>query len=121
MKSPIVVYENGDISVFRSVADAELCLEPIDVRNCEYVAYDSRGCLLDLDVVSECRQAWFGLSKSYIDRVKIEPAEEQPAHASALKGALEEFLLKLGVSDSWVERASLYELLDKTIELVGYG
>ncbi len=37
MKSPIAVCESGDISIFKSVAEAERYLEPIDVSNHEYV------------------------------------------------------------------------------------
>lgn len=121
MKTPIVICDNGDISIFRSVADAELSLEPIDVINGEYVAYDARGCLVDIKVVSESQAAWFGLSKSYIDRVKIELAEEQPRHVFDLEYELKVFLLKLRESDRWVEGASLDELLDKVVASICYG
>ncbi|MCH8543992.1 MAG: hypothetical protein LAT61_10520 [Alcanivorax sp.] len=121
MKTPIVVYENGDVSIFRSVADAEVGLESIDVINDEYVAYDATGYLLDLKVISESRSAWFGFSKTYVNRVKIELAEGRPEHASDLEYVLKAFLQKLGVPEDWTRSASLGQLLDKTIESIGYG
>ena len=43
MLAPIVIDEHGDVSFFADVAVAARALEPIDVRNHEYVAYDSLG------------------------------------------------------------------------------
>ena len=48
MRPPIVLDEHGDISLFQSVEAAARYVEPIDVRNGEYVAYDSSGFLLKL-------------------------------------------------------------------------
>lgn len=43
MKTPIVVYENGDVSLFDSVESAEQALEPLDVANSEYRIFDGDG------------------------------------------------------------------------------
>lgn len=51
MKMPLIVDENGDASLYWSVTEAELSLEAIDVKNNEYVAYDSDGRRLDIDLV----------------------------------------------------------------------
>ena len=48
MRSPIILDEHGDISFFPSVEAAARYLDPIDVRNGEYIAYDSSGFLLKL-------------------------------------------------------------------------
>lgn len=48
MLAPIVIVENGDVSFFADVSIAARALEPIDVRNNEYVAYDSLGYTLQL-------------------------------------------------------------------------
>lgn len=48
MKAPIVLDENGDVSLFATVEEAARYMEPIDVRNNEYVAYDSEGYRLKL-------------------------------------------------------------------------
>ena len=50
MKPPIFIDEHGDITAFESVEHAEASLEAIDVRNKEYVAYDSDGKLLNVRV-----------------------------------------------------------------------
>lgn len=48
MLAPIVIDEHGDVSFFANLAVAARALEPIDVRNNEYVAYDSLGYTLQL-------------------------------------------------------------------------
>ena len=48
MKAPIILNENGDVSLFATLEDAARYMEPIDVRNNEYVAYDSEGYRLKL-------------------------------------------------------------------------
>ena len=48
MEPPIVVNENGDITIFATIEAAVRYLEPVDVRNHEYVAYDSAGFMLRL-------------------------------------------------------------------------
>jgi len=48
MRPPIVIDEHGDISLSPSVEAAARYIEPIDVRNNEYVVYDSTGYLLQL-------------------------------------------------------------------------
>ena len=41
MLAPIVIDEHGDVSFYPDVALAARALEPIDVLNNEYIAYDS--------------------------------------------------------------------------------
>jgi len=41
MRVPVIVYENGDVSLFASQEDAERALEPIDIKNCEYQIFDA--------------------------------------------------------------------------------
>ena len=48
MRPPIVLDEHGDISLFPSVEAAARYVKPVDVRNGEYIAYDSAGFLLNL-------------------------------------------------------------------------
>jgi hypothetical protein len=40
---PIVINEHGDVTLFATVRHAEQYLEPIDVKNNEYVGYDALG------------------------------------------------------------------------------
>jgi hypothetical protein len=53
MQLPIVVDENGDVSVFLSKYAAERKLEAIDVLNAEYVGVDGDGVPLDIGVINE--------------------------------------------------------------------
>lgn len=97
MKLPIIVVESGDILFFRSLSIAERYLEPVDVRNNEYVAYDSEGRLLRL-VLSE-------------HTVKIELEEEEPTNADKLKEALLAFFTEVGFATDLLLQASLEELI----------
>src|SRR6478736_5827688 len=75
---PIFVDNRGDVSVFRSVSYAESYLEPIDIENREYIAYDASGRLLALSADRR--------------RVYISLAEPKPTHGEALENALRHFL-----------------------------
>lgn len=51
MKYPIVIFEQEcDLAMFNTVRDAERYLEPIDVKNDEYIGFDSEGRLLAIKV-----------------------------------------------------------------------
>ena len=54
VKPPVVIDENGDVSLYWSVEAAARALEPIDVKNSEYVAYDSEGFVLTLECRDPC-------------------------------------------------------------------
>ncbi|MGH9943949.1 MAG: hypothetical protein ACRD9R_16515 [Pyrinomonadaceae bacterium] len=102
MKPPIIVYENGDVSIFASVEDVKIDLEPIDVENNIYVAYDSEGRLLSLAPTSP--------------RITIQSAEQEPSHADELHAILFEFLLYVGLPAEWLRQASLQELVERAME-----
>ena len=74
----VVDRQGVDLSVYASIADAELDLETIDVNNNEYFGYDSEGRLLELKTVH--------------NKVVITPVEDRPSHVSDLSGSLREFL-----------------------------
>lgn len=94
MKPPIFIDNNGDITVFASVQDAENWVEPIDVRNNEYEAFDSEGRLLFLTVQKQ--EGFLSSSREY---VQITEAETDPAHAGELRDRLQIFLKATGESD----------------------
>jgi hypothetical protein len=100
MKTPIIIYEHGDISFFESVQDVERYLEPIDVKNDEYIAYDSEGRLLQLSVEH----------RTPVDRVVLSYSETQPMHALELKQILLDFFTRVGVNKEWLSNATLEEL-----------
>ena len=103
MKVPIIVSNFGDVLIFDSIEKAERYIEPIDVDNNEYIAYDSEGHLLHLVNLPRYQ-------------VAIEPAETEPNHANELREILMDFLARTGVSKSWLSRASLQELVKKGME-----
>jgi hypothetical protein len=71
---PIFVNDHGDVSAFRSVRFAESWMEPIDIENREYTAYDASGRLLAL--AADRR------------RVQISLAEQEPTHSEELAASL---------------------------------
>jgi hypothetical protein len=75
---PIFVDNRGDVSTFRSASYAESYLEPIDIENREYTAYDASGRLLALSADRR--------------RVYISLAEQEPTHSESLEKVLRHFL-----------------------------
>ena len=75
---PIFVDDHGDVSVFRSVPFAESWMEPIDIENREYTAYDAAGRLLALS--ADRRRCYIAL------------AEQEPTHSAELLERLRKFL-----------------------------
>lgn len=60
MHLPIIVVEHGDVLIFETALEAQRVLEPIDVRNDEYVAHDGHGNQLRLGVVRDRRPGFPG-------------------------------------------------------------
>jgi hypothetical protein len=75
---PIFVDNRGDVSTFRSVSYAQSYLEPIDIENREYTAYDASGRLLALS--ADRRHVYISL------------AEQEPTHSEPLAKVLRQFL-----------------------------
>jgi hypothetical protein len=71
MRTPIYVDENGDITSFDSIEEAQTYMEPIDVKNGQYVVRDADGKTLKVDVVVERRLRLWGLWSSRVDQVRI--------------------------------------------------
>lgn len=71
MKTPIFIHENGDISSFASVEEAESYMEPIDVEHGEYVVTDSDGHVLSVSVVIEKVPLFWGFWRARTKRVRI--------------------------------------------------
>jgi hypothetical protein len=119
MKAPIIVVEHGDVTIFESVTKAQIGLEPIDVKNGEYVAYDRDGHLLRLTVVQIEKPSFFGKAKS-IEGVEISEAEDGIDNASELRKALINFFKKTSVYDREDEALVLNGLVNKAIKQYGY-
>jgi hypothetical protein len=71
MKTPISVNEHGDISIFATIKDAELYMEPLDVERGEYIVTDATGRELSVSVVIEESTLFWGVWKSQQRRVRI--------------------------------------------------
>lgn len=120
MEPPIIVYEPGDVMIFQSVEDAERYLESPDVLENRYVAYDSEGTFLKLEAPQSRAIAFLGTSVVPVEKVTISSGEPQPSHLEDLKQILRESLEHFSVPREWLQRATLNDLLTKSIELAGF-
>jgi len=90
LKLPIIIDENGDISVYSSREEAQVNLEPVDVLNNEYLAYDADGHLLQLVVIKKK-----GILFSR-EMVEINYPDISVDHADELVEKLKNYLEKTG-------------------------
>ena len=97
MKMPLIFDENGDISLYWSVQDAQRGIEVIDVKNGEYVAYDAAGRLLSLDT-------------SNLGAIDIRCIESESLHTDEVLVALKRYL-EARVKDLDFQNMKLLELL----------
>jgi hypothetical protein len=103
METPIILTDaNKDLYCFKSVSECAKYVEPIDVRNGEYVAYDGNGYLLRLV-----------LRKG---KVAIEPVADAGCKASDLMRLLKDQLADISCDKEWLANASLAELVQKRLE-----
>ena len=106
IKLPIIIDEHGDISVFMSIAEASDYIEPIDVRNNEYLAYDSEGRCLELSIESEIIKGIFNRS---INQEKVQITASSVTDSCNLSIKIRLFLEAIGNSVS--TKATLPELV----------
>lgn len=109
MNDPIIIYENGDFLFFDSVREAADYLEPIDVKNNEYTAYDVNGRLVDLKIVAESERGFLGISRE-AERVVFCLRPE--TDTTGLSKKIATYLRNVGIVDIG-EDASLPDLVDK--------
>ena len=101
IKPPIIVDETGYITVFETIEYAERYLEPIDVEEERFVAFDSTGRLLRLTATPRS--------------VHVEAAEEVPNHAEVVRELLIEFLNTYVPNDPQLSSLSLEELARRSL------
>ena len=119
MKLPIFVYDDGDVDIFQSIESAEIYIESPDVLDNIYVAYDANGMQLDLIAKKSASLKLFGIR--VIRSNKIHIAERINAEVNDdLLNILKEILTKQKVPDNIISKASLSELVDKAVEVLGY-
>lgn len=75
---PIFIVEGYDVGIFACLHDAQRQLEPLDVKNQEYIAYDATGRLLRLETDGK--------------RVIASLAETHPTRTQELETILRTFL-----------------------------
>jgi hypothetical protein len=78
IKKPVIVAEGLDILFYDDIEDAEKHLEPIDVDNGIYVAYDADGRLLKI--------------QNDDNKISISIFEQNPTHRKSLEDLLRKFL-----------------------------
>lgn len=116
MRPPLILVDRtGDIEIFDTAAELEQYAEPADVLQDEYVAYDSEGRLLRLQVVQVVRGRFL---KVCLPVVRVVEAEQEPAHQDDLKAALCRFLAQLGYTDAEGEQQSLSNLLSLVVRAI---
>lgn len=121
MRLPIIVNEHGDISIYRSVEQAERDLEAIDVQNGEYVAYDAQGQPLVLSVVVEEKAGPLGLFPRHIENVRMTEDPTAKADEAGLRALLVQFLDRAGISLNDVRDEELSSFVNALVEKIGYS
>ena len=101
IRPPIIVDESGDTFILEPVESAERYLEPIDVEDNIFVAFDSVGRLLRLLPTTP--------------RVTIEAAEEVPNHTEQVRALLIELLKNCRSTEPNLSRLTLSELVQKSL------
>lgn len=101
---PIFVIEGDDVGIFATLGDAQLQLEPEDVRTTEYHAYDSAGVTLRVAATAA--------------GVFISADEAPPDGKVALAKALTTFLTKRGDLPAGAPHPSFVELVTRAQKLV---
>lgn len=125
---PIIVDEHGDISVFEALDDVERYIEPIDVRNNEYVFYDASGQVLHAEITRQRKEGRLARAVSIVsgtsEVIILRPTDK--LRPVALESALKSYLLRVGndkgnLSDEQVARLSLEELVEMVPRMNGVG
>ena len=115
MDTPIIISESGAIDVFRSLHEAENYIEPIDVKNNEYVIYDASGRLLAANVVEQKKKR-SSIIAGTSEQVVISRTEEVPAHAEDVKRLLSEFLAQSEKNEQSVyDELNLKQLVERSL------
>lgn len=113
---PIFIWEPGDLAILASVAGVSSHLEPLDVKDATYTAYDSQGRRLRLGV-DKVRRRVLGFSV-FVERVVVHDVEESPEYRQELHEILVKFLGRLGEKTSTLDSLSLRELQDVALRHV---
>ncbi len=114
---PIIVNDNGDISFFASIKDAELYLEVDDVYENTYEVFDRNGNVLKLDILQN--KSTFLFFPFIREHVQISPRVPNVNKKDYLLGLLENFCK--GSNIVIPEKISLNDLIAKLINEIGFS
>ena len=122
MLTPIIVVADDGPMFFRTSEDAEAYLEPIDVRNHEYVAYNASGKRLRIDIIEAQRPVFFGLGSVGVEVAKILVMDQVLLTESkrSLEQALIQFLREQDIAVPSPTTGRLRALIDACIARCGY-
>lgn len=116
MDMPIIVNDNGDISFFANIKDAELYLEPDDIKQNFYEIFNRNGDLLKPIILKNRKKFLFG---NFInENIQITPHIPNINDREYLFKLLFNFCnnIKLEVP----KEINLNDLIDKLIEEIGF-
>jgi hypothetical protein len=104
MKEPIFAYEPVDLTVFRTVIDAELYLEPPEIRNNSLLFFDAEGRILRARV----------RRLNGVDEIAITD-EDEGGDPSFLRQLLLDFLEHLGHDRVGLDEKELHDLVQQSL------
>lgn len=111
---PIIVVEkdDGDIRFYDSPDDKRLQqdIEAIDLKNNEYLFYDSTGRAIRFRPVTVKRPVFFGLFSASVESIEFDTADATAEYADELRQALIRFLSNHGIDSP--SSASLEKLIN---------
>jgi hypothetical protein len=100
---PIFIVDDLDISSYKSLDEALLGLEPIDIQNNAYIMYDAEGRVVQLAT----------------DGKRITPIiEDEPSHAIQLETSLRKFLRLIGETVADDANCNLPCLVDTCLKYI---
>lgn len=119
MEPPIIVYQNGDILIFDCAESAEAYIEPVDVKNGEYVACDADGHEIELHINTETRKTFIFFGKVQVDFVNLVGTNRNSNKVEAIKKSIIGLLYPN--NNDWNKDANLRDLSYIYIDRFGYN
>lgn len=116
MNTPIIVYENGDLSLYHSICEAERAMEPVDIENEEYIVYGPEGELFKPFIKKK------KIGSSIKRAVVLDFAHNNPKNPKELRKIIIDFLVRSELADQdELAALSLELLIQLAIERLGYS
>jgi len=108
MNEPIIIIDGDDVEIYLSVFDAQSDIEAIDAMYGGFIAYDSKGNILDISVENT-------------DTVVISDPKRQQNNHVALANSIREYLKYIGKNDKkTLLKSPLNELVAELLVVYGF-